>query len=371
MIMNKKNYVLRYPREIIFSCGAISDARKFLSDKSRIILLTGKSAIQTGLQKKLDLLLDGLNFLPLCGVVGDEAPLESVDFIVEKAKSFSANAIFAVGGGSIIDSAKAAAGVLTNGGEISDYFYKNAKIAKKGLFLIAAPTTAGTGAEITENAVLSDQKLLVKKSIRDKNLIPDIAIIDPELTYSCSPSVASDSASDALVQAVESYTSPESNTVSAALALRAIKLLFENIENAVEGQIFAKIAVAEGSLLSAMAFSQTGLGAVHGLAHPVGMKSGLPHGRVCGILMKKIFPENLKKVPNLYDEPASFCGCNSSSEFIEKLLNIAEKIKIPKKLNIQESDFDFILKNCRSRSMERNPCSYSDSELKNILYGLI
>ncbi|HRU02263.1 MAG TPA: iron-containing alcohol dehydrogenase, partial [Victivallales bacterium] len=365
-------YNLIYP-QIFFSCASIQKAKEFFKDKSTVILITGKSALKNGLQEKLEKILSDLQYFSLCGIVGEEAPLESVDAIVDFAKKKNADAIFAVGGGSIIDAAKAASVVITNGGKCSDFFFSKRKITKKGLFLIAVPTTAGTGAEITENSVLIEKATMIKKSIRGKELIPDIAIIDPELTFSCPSHISAQSGMDALVQAIESFTSPESNTVSSLLAMKATKILIENLPDAVLGKEDAKISTAEGSLLSGMAFSHTGLGAVHGLAHPIGAKCSLPHGRVCGILMRTIFRENLKKINGLYDELARFCNCSDSEEFLNLLDKISERIGIPAKFadsNLKDEDFNFIIKNCRSRSMERNPYQYSDDEINEILKKL-
>jgi alcohol dehydrogenase class IV len=252
----------------------------------------------------------------------------------------------------------------------ADYFHGSAKIARRGLFFVAAPTTAGTGSEVTANAVLSDKKNMAKKSIRGDYLIPDIAIVDPELTFSCPASLAADSGMDAIVQAVESLVSPESNAPSRSLALKAVGLLVSHLECAVAGDRPAKIAVAEGSLLSGMSFSQTGLGAVHGLAHPIGIKYGIPHGRICGILMQSVFRMNLAKIPGLYDEAAKACGFKVSAEFLDGLERLCDATGIPANFagfGLCREDFPFILKNCRSRSMERNPCPFSDGEIEEML----
>ncbi len=363
-------YSLIYPRRILFGCGTISELPKLLENRRKVLLITGKSARGNGLQNRLLNMLPEPGIAPLCGIVADEAPIESVDHIVSAGRATGADAVLAVGGGSVIDAAKAAAAIIPGGGMTADYFHGSAKIAGKGLFFVAAPTTAGTGSEVTANAVLSDKKSMTKKSIRGEYLIPDIAIVDPELTFSCPASLAADSGMDAIVQAVESLVSPESNAPSRSLALKAAGLLVSHLERAVAGDRSAKIAVAEGSLLSGMSFSQTGLGAVHGLAHPIGIKYGIPHGRACGILMRSVFRMNLAKIPGLYDEAAKACGFRDSTEFLDALDRLCDATGIPANFadfGLRREDFPFILKNCRSRSMERNPCSFSDGEIEEML----
>nr|HPN84849.1 iron-containing alcohol dehydrogenase [Victivallales bacterium] len=273
----ERNYQLKYPTKIIFACGAISTLPGIIKNEKTLFVI-GKSSEKNGLRDRLNKILSGSNFIILCGEVGEEAPLESVDKIVDIGRKENANILIGIGGGSVLDATKAAAGIIPTGGQVADYFHGSSKIKSKGITFIAAPTTAGTGTELTENAVLSDKKTLTKKSIRSEHLIPDVAIIDPELTFLCPPTLATNSGMDALVQAIESLVCPESNNPSRALALKSVCLILDNLQKAVAGDNDAKIAVAEGSMLSAMSFSQTGLGAVHGLAHPVGIKFDIPHG---------------------------------------------------------------------------------------------
>lgn len=163
------------------------------------------------------------------------------------------------GGGSAIDAAKTAAALMRQEGSVADYFYGRRKIGGKGCFFAALPTTAGTGAEITPNAVLTDPDTGIKQSIRHDTMFADIAIVDPELTWDCPPGVTAASGFDALTQGIESYLSKKANVASEALALKAAADVFTMLLPAVRESVLpARTMVAEGSMLAAMAFAQSG-----------------------------------------------------------------------------------------------------------------
>jgi alcohol dehydrogenase class IV len=374
-IANKK-YHLKFPPDIIFGTGAVDKLGDFFSEKRRILVIIGSGAKKNDLDLKLKKILpQESESLFLSGIVGYEAPIEAVDEIIKVGREFQADCVAAVGGGSIIDAAKAAAAIIPLDGNAGQYFSGEKKIRAKGLYFAAVPTTAGTGAEITENAVLSEKKTLLKKSIRGKELIPDLAIVDPALTFSCPPMLTTDSGMDALVQAIESLASPFANSATSALAEKAVSLIFSNLERAFRNgnDADARCAMAEGSLLTALSFSQTGLGAVHGLASPVGIKLNVAHGRTCAILAGEVFRANLKRKPGLYDGAAHACGLASSRDFLSAFGSLRERLSIPANFaeyNFDKSYFAFIIKNCRGASMDKNACQYSDAEIADILEKL-
>lgn len=371
-----KSYQLNYPANIIFGNNTWQQLPELIPQNAKIMLVSGKSAVSSGLTGKLMKSLANFAIVDACGLTLPEPPLENVDKLIEIGRKEKATAIIALGGGSTIDAAKAAAAIIPLKGWTEDYFSSKSLIKNKGLFFIALPTTAGTGAEITNNAVLTDKTKKVKKSIRHPSMVADIAIIDPQLTLSMPPGLTAASGFDALTQAIESFTSSSANAASRALAKSAVVKIMHSLLDAYKdgSNLIYRENMAEGSLLSAMAFSQSGLGAVHGLAHPIGSLLGLAHGLTCSILLSPVMEWNSKVCGDHYRELGQACGLNDQQEFIENICELRNIMKIPtnfNKLGLKEADFPFILANCRSKSMSCNPREMSDEEIIEFLEPLL
>lgn len=376
---------LLYPEKIIFGNDSIKELPGLLQGKSNVLLVTGKSALSTGLADMIKELLTEFSIIDATGLAVPEPPLESVDKIIELGRKEDADAVVAVGGGSTIDAAKVAAAIIAAEGHTADYFNGEREIEKKGLLFAAVPTTAGTGAEVTKNGVLTDSVNKVKKSIRSPFMVPDIAIVDPLLTLAMPPSVTAASGLDAFVQALESFTSCKANDVTKPLAKSAIAQIFANIANAYRdgNDLSAREAMAEASLMSAMAFSQSGLGAVHGLAHPIGSLLKVPHGVACSILLKPVMEFNAPVCSQEYADLGRLClDCVNpedfdetlSFQFIDAIGDLCDELDIPDDFSgfgLKKDHFDFIVKNCRSNSMNTNPREMSDEDVISLLESLI
>jgi alcohol dehydrogenase class IV len=371
--MNKYN--LSFPGKTIFGAGTLSSLSSELPDNSKIMLVVGKHVETSGLLNKVGKILESFEFTVFSGVQA-EPPLSAVDEIISMGRLEQVSAVVAIGGGSVIDAAKAAAAIIPAEGQVGDYFYGHKSITEKGLFLAALPTTAGTGTEATPNSVLTDQKTEIKKSIRHITMFPDLAIIDPELTYSCSRSLTAHSGLDALTQAIESYISLGANTVSRALAAKAVELIFTALPRACENgkDIDARNKMAEGSMITALAFAQSSLGAVHGIGHPIGSKLHVPHGLCCAILLPVILRWNHESCREKLTELGKICGFTNSDEFIEGIENLCKILNIPdnfREFGLKNEIFPFILENCRSGSMRSNPRHFEDNEIVEILESLL
>jgi alcohol dehydrogenase class IV len=298
--------------------------------------------------------------------------------------------VIGVGGGSVMDVAKAIAGMVTNGGKVQDY-QAGKEFLNPPLPLILVPTTSGTGSEITNNAVLKDQKLGIKKSIR--GLWANTALLDPELTLTLPKENTAYSGADALVQAIESLVSKSANFISDFFAKEAIKILGESLPKVVEdlNNIELREKMMLGSLFDALSFSNGKLGAVHGFAHPIGIKFDIPHGLICGLLLPYVMEYNLeidfvvKKYAWIAD---TFSTQNILNDYgdcseklprkkidkakwvIEKLKDIFHYIGIPLHLNevgIKESDLEDIVNDTKGSSLENNPRDTNKETLKVIL----
>ena len=374
--MSATSYSLHYPQEIDFGPETSGMLAEKLVRFKRILLVTGSHFAKSPEFEKLRNTLKDHEVRIETGIHA-EPPLADVDRVTASGRDFQADAVVAVGGGSVIDCAKAAAALIPLSGCCAEYFSGEKAIPCKGLFFAALPTTAGTGAEITNNAVLTDPATKIKKSLRHPSMVADLAMVDPLLTVSCPPALTAASGLDAFVQAFESYTSPKASAVTRALSCTALVKFAANLEKAcLDGSDPAvRTEMAEGSMMSAMAFSQTGLGAIHGLAHPIGSLLGVPHGKACAALIPAVVQWNLPLCEVQYGEIARKCGFGrTADDFLAVCLDLCRKTGVKagfRDHGLNESHFDFIVKNCRSASMKLNPRPMSDDEVRDMLKGLV
>lgn len=365
------NYSLSYPGKIIFGNGERKQLSSFLPDGA-LLVICGKHSRKRITEELLPLLTD--RQVELIADINPEVPIADVKRACNAARQIKASAVIGWGGGSAIDCAKAVAALSPCDGDEADYFYGRKKITSKGLFFAALPTTSGTGAEITGNAVICDPETDIKQSLRGAGMVADLAIVDPELTFDCPPAVTAASGMDALTQGLESLISKKADTVSSALALQAVRKLFFNLEDACKNVPAAREAVAEGSMLAGMAFSSSGLGAVHGIAHPLGSICHIPHGVCCALLLPVILKWNSPVCREKLDAVAVQLGLPDGTALIGEISALNARLGIPanaRNYGLSPEKFDFIVKNSRSGSMKCNPRDLSDAEIVQILEELL
>lgn len=359
------------PGRILFGCGE-RHALPGLLPPGNVLIIAGRHSkgrieaeLLPALKERKVLLINDIH---------PEPPLADVERAITLGRELGAECVIGWGGGSAIDTAKAAAALMKRQGDVADYFYGRMKIDGKGCFFAALPTTAGTGAEITPNAVLSDPATGIKQSLRSDTMFADVAIIDPELTYDCPPGVTAASGFDAFTQAVESFLSRKANVASEALALKAALDVFANLLPAVrEPSVSARTAVAGGSMLAAMAFTQSGLGSVHGIGHPLGSLCHVPHGVCCAVLLPTLLRRNLPACREKMELLAGMLVHDTPEALIASIEELRRAIALPenfREYGLREEQFDFIVKNCRSGSMKTNPRDFSDEEVAMILKEL-
>jgi alcohol dehydrogenase class IV len=228
-----------------------------------------------------------------------EPTVADVDSAVEQAKRDGSDCVIGLGGGSAIDAAKAVAGLMTNGGVATDYMEVvglGLKITRAAAPWMAIPTTAGTGAEATRNAVVGLPERKFKASIRSELLLPRVALIDPELGVNVPPAVTAASGMDALCQLIESFTSSGAQPITDALALRGMELAARSLRRAYEDgrDLAARTDMAIAANLSGVTLTNAGLGAVHGFAAPLGANFPVPHGVVCAALLPHVIRVNVE-----------------------------------------------------------------------------
>ena len=250
---------------------------------------------------------------------GGEPTLENVERLREAARKFRATWIAGVGGGSVLDLAKAAAGLLHARRPVVHY-HDGAPVERPGVPFAAVPTTAGTGAEVTVNSVLTNALTRVKQSIRDDRFMARLVILDADLLAGAPRTVIAYSGMDALTQAIESYASRNATWLSDQFALRAIGLIAPALPC-----VYANASAPEaedllvGSSLAGLGLALARLGLVHGLAHPLGGRYGQPHGLVCAVALPLVIQINRAKWGVKYDTMSRAAG-GDLREVVEDLL---------------------------------------------------
>lgn len=276
----------------------------------------------------------------------------------------------------MVDVAKAGA-ILVYSEKSTAEHLASQQMPAQSLPTIAIPTTAGTGTEVTSVSVLIDRATNIKRSFRADCMMPKAAIVDPELMCSCPPALTAASGMDALTQAIESYCSKNAYALTDALAEKAIDLIAHSLLRAYENgnDIEARSAMAMGSTMAGMALANARLGAVHGLAHPLGGKFGIAHGLACAILLPAVLEFNRSTLerqrPNKYGRMAEIFGADPV-EFTQSLLR---KMNVPlnlKQFDIAEDQLDALAaEGVTSGSTKANPREASCDDLKGILRRLL
>ena len=359
----------------------------------RALLITGShsfrdspywSTLTSGLQAQ------GVSW-EIMSVEGEPSP-RLVDEAVSAWREAQIDVVVGIGGGSVLDAAKAIAGLLRPGNSVLDHLEGvGPELPYKGPATpyIAVPTTAGTGSETTKNAVLSLQGPHgYKKSFRHELLVPRYAVVDPLLLASCPPNLIAANGMDALTQLLESSVSSRANPFTDALALSGLDAVRKGLfdwyagnEDAASGR--SKMAYA--ALLSGVTLAQVGLGSVHGLAAPLGAFFPIPHGVACGTLVAAATAANIRALtardpdsPALEKYAQAGRVLNDKSQLtqeealvllVQTLSDWTQKMALPRlrAYGIQEPDIPRIVANCRGSSMKTNPVELTDAEIQEVL----
>lgn len=383
--------IARLPR-IEFGAGAIDKLPGIASSYGRrLLLVTGARSFaesEWGNALLRRLARAGLSWDTL-RVEGEPSP-RCVDESVARSRQAAFDVVIGIGGGSALDAAKAIAGLLRPGNSVLDHLEgigPEKPYVGPATPLIAVPTTAGTGSEATKNAVLTEQgEAGFKKSFRDEKLVPDYAIVDPNLLATCSRESIAANGMDALTQLLESYVSTRSNPFTDALAWSGMEAVRESLFEWYEGgprEAVGRERMAYAALLSGVCLAQTGLGAVHGLASPLGAFFPIPHGAVCGTLVAAATRANIEAMsarepgnPAL-DKYAAvgrlLDGRPERHDACQHLIRTLEEWTT--RLNLQclgtygvrAADLPRVVANSRGSSMKTNPIVLTDAEVARVL----
>ncbi|MDR2644081.1 MAG: iron-containing alcohol dehydrogenase [Planctomycetaceae bacterium] len=401
------NYDLLLPPKIVFGAGRRTEAGKVIRQiASRAVVISGSRKLKSNGMLSLivsNIESSGVTVLAL-ETISHEPTTTDVDNLTLRIRTeislennFNDFAVIAIGGGAAIDLAKSAAAMITQQNKestsIKNYLEGvglSLKLIAKPLPVVAIPTTAGTGAEATKNAVISSSQSdlnaglhAFKKSLRDDRLLPQVVIVDPELMLSCPKRVTAESGMDAVTQLFESYVSKRHQPFTDALIEQGLLYAFEALPKLVNdpNDIESRCKMAHSALLSGISLANAGLGMAHGIAPALGVYCGVPHGAACALMLPSTLRVNaeickeryghlgrllLKLDPNVQDEIAT-------NKLIERVEFLCNQLGTPRKLsdlNIDQSMIPIIAKNSKGSSMTGNPKKLSEQEIIELLKSI-
>lgn len=379
-----KPFVFSTTKSIISEVGAISRIAQLCLQHNitKPLIVTDKGIIQNGLLSKLSSSFDKENLPYHCfdDVIADP-PESLVLAAVEFAKKHNINCVIGFGGGSSMDTAKLVA-LLANSDEQLVDIYGVDQIKGKRLPLILIPTTAGTGSEVTPISIVTTGET-TKAGVVSTELLPDVALLDAELTLGLPPHVTAATGIDAMVHAIEAYTSAvKKNPYSDFLAKQALSLLANNIEKATfEGDnVQARQAMLLGACLAGQAFANAPVGAVHALAYPLGGHFHIPHGLSNSLVLVQVMAFNLSHADHLYAELASSITDTIdvkqtprqvAQALIDFIAELIQKLDLPTSLQamkIAKSDIDTLAEDAmkQTRLLVNNPKAVDLEDVKAI-----
>ena len=384
--------------QIVFGNGAIQRLPALIHrlGAKRVAVITDPGIERAGLLRRIEEGLHSGDFNPqVYAQAMPEPDMASVLKCRDELGATKPDLLIALGGGSSIDLAKIIAVLLTHGGHPSDYYGEN-KVPGKVMPIIAIPTTAGTGSEVSPVAIVTDDKLNMKVGLSDNHLRPAVALLDPELTLKLPPYITACTGMDALTQAIEAYYGKDyryveaegdpiyqgSNPMTDLLAERAIALIAENLTIAVHqgSNLEARSNMLLGNILSALAFSNSGVSWVHAVAYPVAERAPRPHGEVVGLLLPygmqynaAVAPDKFARIGELLGEPTHASREARAQGGIARIFRLLDALGMPSKLSqigITREHIEGIVDN--SLTIERlnrlNPRAPVRSDLVRLLH---
>jgi alcohol dehydrogenase class IV len=319
--------------------------------------------------------------------VSGEPTLDMARAATEAARSAGADVVVGIGGGSVLDLGKAVAMLVDNGGDPLDYIEvvgRGQPVTRPSLPYVAVPTTAGTGSEVTANAVLASPEHGLKASLRSALMLPRVALIDPLLTVGCPPAVTAASGLDALTQCLEPFVSVKANPVTDGFAREGLRRAASGLRRAYEdgSDVDARTDMALCALFGGLALANAKLGAVHGLAGVVGGMVDAPHGAACAALLAPVVRANVRAVadraPGMvsrFTEVATLLtGSSSIEECVAWISELVAALCVPglSTYGLRSSDADEVVaKAATSSSMQGNPVELTADELRTALLAAL
>lgn len=380
---------IRAPRELVFGSGQRHALGRIASSmgKRALVVTDARLAVDAQFLAMVDDLRKSGVEVRVDSSTLPDVPVHSASESADAARDFAPEIVIGVGGGSCLDMAKCVAILLTHGGKPQDYYGEH-NVPGPVLPIIALPTTAGTGSEVTPVAVLSDAERMLKVGVSSPYIIPTVSICDPDLTLSCPPGLTAIAGADAMTHAIEAYTAIRRDAVpgiardrvfvgkndfSDHLALRAIVLLWEGLESACKdgSNAAAREKVMMGATLAGLAFGVAGTAAAHAIQYPVGALTHTAHGSGVACLMPYVMRWNRPSIETELTEIAQAIGL-STDELIPAIAGLFGRIGIPptlRDLGLAEDRLDWTAEqSCGiARLIQNNPRPLPLPDMRRLL----
>jgi alcohol dehydrogenase class IV len=374
---------------IILGTGTLREAGPLARELgSRALVVTGANPARA---EPLLALLREHGIASTTFAVPGEPEMETVQQGVALARQENCGLVISFGGGSTLDGGKAIAAMLTNPGELLDYLEvigRGKALARPSAPFIAIPTTAGTGSEVTRNAVLASPEHRIKVSLRSPLMLPKVAIVDPELTYDLPPSITASTGLDALTQLIEPYVCSRANPMTDAVCVEGMRRAARSLRTAFANgrDTAARTDMAVASLFGGMALANAGLGAAHGFAGPIGGQFPAPHGAVCAALLPHVMETNLRALRQRqpaaqalrrYEEVARLVTGTATATAeagIDWVRKLVADLGIPRLGGYgirREHTAELVEKASQASSMKANPIALTPDELAGILESAV
>jgi phosphonate metabolism-associated iron-containing alcohol dehydrogenase len=367
------------PTKVIFGKGCLEKIADVVEsfEPNRIMLVTGRKSM-----KKLgitDRIIDYLkNYqVVIYNKVKQNPDVSTVENGIRFLKDEKCDLVIGLGGGSAIDTAKAVSVLSKNQGPVDEYLSGHRKIVNKGVPLIAIPTTAGTGTEVTQYASIIDERNKRKLSLSHEYIHPSIAILDPILTVTMPKFVTATTGLDALSQCIEAYWSKNHTPISDIFALNGIDLIFKNLVNTFNFQenIEFREKMTIASLFSGIAISIAKTTIVHSVSYPLTVHFAIPHGLACALTLPSFIRYNSKTVKDRIYNIARTTSAETIEECIRKVEGLISSLEVPRRLGdvgVQTRDIELIVREgFRPDRAENNPRKVTKEDLRAILTDLL
>ncbi|MYL34361.1 iron-containing alcohol dehydrogenase [Pontibacillus yanchengensis] len=346
---------------------------------SNPLIVTDDILQKVGVVDQITPFLKGLSYEVFTGVKPDPE-LKIVEECVDVFTKGNHDSLIAIGGGSAIDIAKSVSALSSHHGSLGDLIGTDL-VPQKGSPIITLPTTAGTGSEVTNISILSDKEAQLKKGIVSDYLLPDVAIVAPEMTLTMPPSVTAASGVDALVHAIEAYISVHASPITDALAIQAIQMISKNLPKAYANpdHIEARENMATASLMAGMAFGNAGVGAVHALAYPLGGRYNIAHGVSNALLLPYVMEwnkiacvERFRDIGDAFGEQVSHLSdSDAANHAVTAMERLCKEVNIPaglRSFDIPEHDIKAMAEDASKiqRLLTNNPRKLGKEEIEQI-----
>lgn len=380
-----KDFIFRMPTKIRFGENSSQQIGAVLKEMNykKAFIATGKHVNKAGIAARVAESIEkaGLEYV-ICDEFIPEPTVESVDHIAEILRQSGADVVVAVGGGSPIDAAKAICLLQTHEGSCRDYLFGSTKTVSGPIMpLVAVPTTAGTGSELTAASVISNEQERTKVSITSDYLIPQLVFIDPLLQLGMPPFITATTGMDALTHAIEAYVSLNASPLSDMFALQAIEMIGKNLRTAVSdgSNLEARCNMAIASTIAGAAFMNGGLGVVHGIAQTIGAFAHVAHGTANALLLPYCMERNVvsnlekfKKIAVALGENVEGLSLREAADMaVDAVFRLVQDLRIPmtlKEVGVSRGMFGDIARDVMNyRLLAVNPCKIMEKDVIEIL----